>query len=101
MKQNFEKPLKVEDYAYLTGRSVSSFRRDFKASFNLTPQKWIKQQRMDKAVQLIQQGSDNVTQLAFAVGYENISYFIQAFKTHTGSSPKQYILDVNRNQLLN
>ena len=56
---------------------------------------------MDKAVQLIQQGSDNVTQLAFAVGYENISYFIQAFKTHTGSSPKQYILDVNRNQLLN
>ena len=50
MQKNFDKPLKIEDYAYLTGRSVSTFRRDFKASFSMTPQQWIKEQRLDKGI---------------------------------------------------
>ena len=40
MEKNFDKPLKIEDYAYLTGRSLSTFRRDFKSYFEITPQKW-------------------------------------------------------------
>ena len=43
----------------------------------------------------------SVTELAYEVGYENISYFIQEFKAKMGLSPKQYILLQHRNQLPN
>lgn len=92
MAANFDKPLKVEDYAYLTGRSLSSFRRDFKSFFATTPQAWLKAQRLEKARQIALAGSISVTELAYEVGYENISYFIKAFKEEFGQSPKQMML---------
>ena len=101
MEKNFAKPLKVEDYAYLTGRSLSTFRRDFKAYYQTTPQKWIQEKRMDKALQILQDKEMTVTELAYEVGYENISYFIKAFKNRVGLSPKQYILAQHRNNLRN
>lgn len=99
MEKNFDKPLKVEDYAYLTGRSLSSFRRDFKSSFLITPQKWIKEKRIEKALNILKQKKISVTELALEVGYENISYFIKEFKSRVGQSPKQYILTQHRNNL--
>jgi len=92
MEQNFDKPLKIEDYAYLTGRSLSTFRRDFKSYYDITPQKWIKEKRLEKAIRILEQQEISVTELAYEVGYENISYFIKEFKNKVGQSPKQYIL---------
>lgn len=99
MQENYDKPLKVEDYAYLTGRSMSTFRRDFKAYFETTPQQWLKEQRLEKALLLLDNQEMSVTEVAFEVGYENISYFIRAFKEKVGLSPKQYMLSLHRNKL--
>ena len=101
MEKNFDKPLKMEDYAYLTGRSVSTFRRDFKSYYDITPQKWLKGKRMEKALHILEQKEISVTELAYEVGYENISYFIKEFKNKVGLSPKQYILSQHRNNLKN
>lgn len=92
MENNFDKPLRVEDYACLSGRSLSSFRRDFKRLFGTTPQQWLKQKRLEKALQLLGSTKMNVTQVAFDVGYENISYFIQEFRKRYNISPKQFVL---------
>ena len=100
MENNFDKPLKMEDYAYLTGRSVTTFRRDFKNHFDITPQKWIKTKRMERAMTILNEQNISVTELAFEVGYENISYFIQAFKSQYGLSPKQYKLSQQKNRLI-
>lgn len=100
MENNFDKPLKIEDYAYLTGRSVSTFRRNFKSYYDRTPQKWLKEKRMDKALQLLNERDVSVTQVAYEVGYENISYFIKEFRGQVGLSPKQYLLAQRRNNLL-
>ena len=99
MDSNFDKPLKIEDYAYLTGRSLSTFRRDFKSYFDTTPQKWLKDKRMEKAMNLLNEKERSVTDLAYEVGYENISYFIKEFKVKYGVSPKQYILSIYRNNI--
>ncbi|MEM6631144.1 MAG: AraC family transcriptional regulator [Bacteroidota bacterium] len=99
MEKNFDKPLKIEDYAYLTGRSLSTFRRDFKAYFDQTPQRWIKEKRMEKAMKVLRNREMSVTELAYEVGYENISYFIKEFKQKYGQSPKQYMLGQHRNRL--
>lgn len=96
MLHNYTKILKVEDYAYLTGRSISTFRRDFKAHFDTTPQQWLQSKRLEKALELIHQNNISVTQLAYEVGYDNISYFIKTFKKHIGLSPKQYSLQLQQ-----
>jgi len=101
MEQNFDKPLKIEDYAYLTGRSLSTFRRDFKSFYDITPQKWIKEKRLEKALAILDKKEISVTDLAYEVGYENISYFIKEFKNKVGQPPKQYILAQHRNNLKN
>ncbi|MEM9325744.1 MAG: AraC family transcriptional regulator [Bacteroidota bacterium] len=90
MEQNFEKPLGIEDYAYLTGRSVSTFHRDFKRQFGQSPKSWLMEKRMAKAHDRLLASPDlSVTQLAYHAGYDNVSYFIRAFQRQFGISPKQ------------
>ncbi len=92
MEQNFDKSLKVEDYAHLTGRSLSSFQRDFKKQFNRTPIQWLIDKRLEKAYELLSSRNLTVTDVAYEVGYENISHFIKAFKQRYQQSPKQFLL---------
>jgi AraC-like DNA-binding protein len=98
MNTNFYKPLTVEDYAYLTGRSLSTFTRDFKRQFNISPKQWLVEKRLEKARQLLSQNK-TVTDVAFEVGYENFSHFIKAFHKKFGISPKQYVIQ-KRSEIL-
>lgn len=99
MESHYDKPLNVEDYAYLTGRSLSTFRRDFKRQFTIPPKQWLIEQRLDKALQILKTGQSNVTDTAFAVGYDNVSHFIKAFRKKYGTSPKQFLIQ-NRQRML-
>ncbi len=90
MEQHALKPLKVADYAYLTGRSESTFRRDFRAQFRESPQQWLRDQRLDRAATLLQTGQHSVTEVAQLIGYDNTSYFIRAFRQKEGRTPRQY-----------
>lgn len=84
-------PLQIEDFARLSGRSESSFLRDFKKQFGSTPRRWLTTQRLQKAYELLQGPDPSVTEVAFAVGYENISYFIRIFRAQYGVSPGELI----------
>lgn len=88
MERHYDKPLTIEDYAALSGRSPSTFRRTFKLKFGTTPRQWIIQKRMEKAKRLLQQTALEVSQIALEVGYENTSHFISAFKKTYGQTPK-------------
>ena len=88
MEENYLKNLKVEDYALLTGRSLSSFIRDFRRLYNTTPNKWLIQKRLKKANKLLTTTNLNVTETALEVGYENVSHFIKAYKKCFGHTPK-------------
>ncbi len=100
MSQNYDKPLDIEDYAYLTGRSISTFRRDFKSKFNISPKKWLIEKRLEKATQLLKEKSDSVTSIALQVGYENTSHFIKAFQQKFDISPKQFQIKHRKNILI-
>ncbi len=96
MASNFDKPLAIADYAYLSGRSVSSFHRDFKRLYGQSPKKWLIDQRIQKAIALMNQKEWNISSLAFEVGYKNVSHFIAAFRKKIGVSPKQFHLEKRR-----
>lgn len=89
MKRNYLKNLKVEDYALLTGRSKSTFIREFKKLYRTTPNQWLIDQRLEKAHQILMNTNLNVTDTAFEVGYENVSHFINAYKKKYSVTPKQ------------
>lgn len=89
MQKHFNKALTIDDFAYLTGRSVPTFRREFKIKFGTSPRQWIIQQRLEKAKDLLENGSISVQDVANQVGYDSTSHFIKAFKKAFGITPKQ------------
>ena len=89
MERYYSHKLKIEDYALLTGRSVSTFVRDFKRIYNTTPNRWIVEHKIGIAHQLLLSENYSVTHAAAEVGYENISHFISEYKRRFGVTPKK------------
>lgn len=95
MLANCHKPLGISEYAYLTGRSVSTFTRDFKSRFDgIAPKQWLIEQRLEKARDLsAQKHIQSVTDLAWESGYSNIPHFIKEFHKKYGITPKQFLIE--------
>ncbi len=100
MNTNFSKPLAIEDYAYLTGRSISTFRRDFMVQFGVSPKQWLIDKRLDKAKLLLTNGDTSVSQVAVETGYENVSHFVKAFHKRFGTPPKQFLMKQRKEVLV-
>jgi AraC-like DNA-binding protein len=90
MKNNFSRNLKIEDFAYLNGMSISSFKRNFEKNFYSTPAKWLKEKRIEKAEFLLQASDKNINEVAMEVGFESPSHFIQVFKLYKGVTPRKF-----------
>ncbi|WP_075533562.1 helix-turn-helix domain-containing protein [Moritella viscosa] len=88
MLENYNKNLTVSDFANLSGRSLSTFNRDFKRKYGESPKQWLITKKMTKANSLLANGS-NVTSCALEVGYSNVSHFIRAYKAIYGKTPKE------------
>jgi AraC-like DNA-binding protein len=65
--------------------------RKIKALTNQSPNEVIRNYRLERAVQLLTQKSGNVTQIAYEVGFNNLSYFAKCFREKYGYNPKEYI----------
>jgi len=90
MEKNFCYNLKMEEYAELCHRSLSSFKRDFQQLFGDTPGKWLQKRRIRYAAHLLSNTDMNVTQVAFDAGFEDLSHFSRAFKAVMGHNPTEY-----------
>jgi len=53
VEENITNAMSVDQLAKLSGRSLSSFRRDFIAIYNMPPKRWIRLKRIEKAKQLL------------------------------------------------
>lgn len=90
MEANFCYNLGLEDFAKLTHRSLSTFKRDFQKHYNLPPGKWLLQKRLDYSAVLLKNRVLNVSQVALDCGFEDLSHFSRAFKDKFGTSPVNY-----------
>lgn len=87
MQRNFMFNMPMEKLGYLTGRSLSTFNRDFKKYFDTTPQKWLTQKRLELAHYQLSENKKKPTEVYFEVGFENLSHFSYAFKKQFGYAP--------------
>lgn len=91
METNFIFNSTLKKFSYLTGRSLSTFKRDFNKAFNTTPQRWLTQKRLELAhYQLAEKGKRPV-EVYFEAGFEDLSHFSYAFKKHFGYTPTELI----------
>ena len=87
MNQHYKMESTLDNFAYLTGRSLSTFKRDFTQIFQTTPNKWLLTKRLEEAKYLITQKKLNPTNAYFEVGFKDYSHFSVAFKKQFGFSP--------------
>lgn len=90
MNQNYKFNVGIERFAYLTGRSLSSFKRDFKQIYNDTPSRWLVQKRLQEAHFLIDKKKQKPSDIYIDLGFEDLSHFSFAFKKQFGISPKHF-----------
>lgn len=87
IEENLACDLSIEEIAHYTGRSLATFKRDFKKISNLTPEKWLIKKRLEKAYELLNTGKKKVVEVSMEVGFRNPSHFSTAFKKEFGISP--------------
>lgn len=87
----FDPALRITDLHEMCGMSAPSFRRAFAERFSCTPKKYVLQQRMREARELLKDGDfKNIARVATAVGFEDQLYFSKCFKSFFGVAPSQY-----------
>lgn len=90
MTRNLETPPSISKLAGQVGMCQSRLYRSFKMAYGMTPFDYLKVQRLEEARRLLDRREMNVTEVAYAVGYSNLSHFSKAFRQFTGCPPKQY-----------
>ena len=87
LNENYMYELSLADIAHYTGRSLATFKRDFKKVSDLTPQKWLINRRLERAHELLTSGSRQVQEVMESVGFSNPSYFSRIYKAAYGATP--------------
>lgn len=87
MQQNYQFNLEIKRFAYLTGRSLSTFKRDFEKIFHDTPSRWLVSRRLQAAYHLIKEKGKMASDIYLDLGFEDLSHFSFAFKKQFGVAP--------------
>lgn len=87
MEAHFREPFSLAEFAKLSNRSLSTFRRDFKRNFQTTPAKWLKRRRLDFAFLQLQTTHHPVGEVFLESGFTNRSHFMRSFREAFGKPP--------------
>ncbi|MDB4293447.1 ATP-binding protein [Maribacter sp.] len=79
------------------GMSKTQLHRKLKALTNHPPGELLRNFRLKRAAQLLLHKGENVSQIAYAVGFNGLSYFTKCFKELYGVAPSDYPAQVDRN----
>ena len=87
MNGHFQSNVSLDHFAYLTGRSLSTFHRDFRKVFNTTPGRWLLKKRLNEAYYQIKEKGLKASDVYLQVGFEDLSHFSSSFKKAFGIAP--------------
>lgn len=80
---------KLEDFARESGRSLSTFKKDFHALYHTTPAKWLKKKRLDYAYALLTTTNRTASDVYLESGFEDLAHFSKSFKSQFRVNPSQ------------
>jgi YesN/AraC family two-component response regulator len=85
-----ESEFDVEKFAEEMDMSVVVLRRKLKAITNNTVTEFVRKYRLQRAAELLSKRTGTVSEIAYQVGFESLSYFTKAFQEEFGKSPSEY-----------
>jgi AraC-like DNA-binding protein len=94
LREHFDEPLKMDDFARQLGMSVSGFHHHFKSVTSMSPLQFQKQIRLQEARRLMLGEDLDAASAGFRVGYEDPSYFSRDYKKLFGSPPQRDIVSL-------
>ncbi len=86
MERNYRCDMSMTEFARASGRSLSTFKRDFKKMSELSPERWLTDRRLRASYDLLAHGL-RVSDVCFDVGFKNVSHFSAIFKKKFGQTP--------------
>jgi AraC-like DNA-binding protein len=91
MEQNYMFNMPLDKFSYLTGRSLTTFKRDFSEIYGITPQRWLTKKRLKLAHYMLSERKQKPVEVYREAGFENLSHFSYAFKKQFGYAPKETV----------
>jgi AraC-like DNA-binding protein len=89
MRDNYSEKVRIEELARLSGMSVTSFHRQFRAIAFMSPLQYLKQIRLQEARARLLAGAEDVARVGHVVGYDSASQFSREYKRAFGVPPGQ------------
>ncbi|MDR1779109.1 MAG: AraC family transcriptional regulator, partial [Tannerella sp.] len=95
LNRNYMYDLSLAEIASFTGRSLASFKRDFRKISHLPPEKWLIRRRLEAAHTLLTEQGAKASDVYLEVGFKNLSHFSKVYKQTFGHSPTSISLQTN------
>lgn len=96
LQDHYSEKITLDTLAVAMGVSTSQLKRVFREQTDSSVIAYLTNLRISEAKRMIRDRNLNFTQIAGAVGYDNIYYFSTQFKKHTGMTPTEYSRSVRR-----
>lgn len=96
VERHLDEKIEQRSVAKLCGMDPYRFSRSFKRTHGVTFQEFVIRRRMTEAVRLLQHPGANVTDVCYAVGFNDLSYFTRTFRRYVGTTPSRYKRELER-----
>jgi AraC-like DNA-binding protein len=90
LETHYREPINLDELASLAHMSKRSFMRTFQAAMRSSPIAYLIQLRINQASNLLRQPGENITNVAFRVGFNDSNYFTRQFRKIMGLSPREF-----------
>ena len=90
MDRSFAEPLDVAALARAAHISPAHFSRQFRATFGEPPHRYLQRRRAERAMELLRETEQPVTEICFQVGFKSLGSFSRTFHSIVGESPSAY-----------
>ncbi|MDR1801015.1 MAG: AraC family transcriptional regulator [Lachnospiraceae bacterium] len=91
MESTYMHPVTLEELAASVKMSPKYFCRFFKEMTHRTPMDYLNNYRVERACFQLITTNSSITDVAYATGFNDLSYFIKTFKRYKGTTPKKYL----------
>lgn len=92
IEDNLDNPeFNQDNFAMALNMSKSSLYRKMKGLFDISPNDFIRLNRIKRAAKLFEEGDSRVTEVCYLVGFSSPSYFSKCFQKQFGTTPKDFI----------
>lgn len=96
IEQHYAETISIPELAKLCYFSDYHFMRFFKKHMNMTCVEYINNLRLEKSIELFEQGNTSIMDVSLSVGFHNLSYFHRAFKKKYHMTPLSFIKELKK-----